>query len=105
MENLLENASKYSTPNTLIKILISEKEHFLRVAVCDIGDGIPKCKRQQIFNLYESSRGQSKGEVEGLGLGLPISYQIVQLHGGSLRCWSRMGKGSIFIVRIPSSQV
>jgi signal transduction histidine kinase len=97
VSNLLTNASKYGNKNP-VKVILSEKENNLLLAVKDQGSGIPAENHERIFEQY--FRGpQTRGE--GLGLGLYIARQIVLGHHGSIWVESTVGHGSVFYVKLP----
>ncbi len=99
--NLLNNAAKYTKPNGSIE-LVSRKEGTTAVIrVRDNGIGIPKNMLKRIFEpFFQVERGQLA--TEGLGVGLPLTRQLVEMHGGSIEATSPgEGLGSEFIVRLP----
>lgn len=69
----------------------------LQIRVSDDGQGIPEAHRDQIFNPFFSTK------KEGTGLGLSISKRIIEIHGGSIRVESQVGKGTTFFIEIPPS--
>ncbi len=99
LTNLLINAFKYASGKPiLIKIVKYEKS--VKILVIDQGMGIDPSKLKIIFNRFE--RAISHNNISGLGLGLYISKRIVEGHGGTLSVKSELGKGSTFIVELPS---
>jgi signal transduction histidine kinase len=73
------------------------------VSVTDTGAGIAKEDLPHLFQDF--SRGQAQPEgVSGCGLGLAISWRIVEVHGGSITVESEPGKGSTFIIHLPVGQ-
>jgi PAS domain S-box-containing protein len=74
---------------------------WVRIRIADNGPGISDAKKEQIFNPFFTTKAPGKGT----GLGLSISYQIVrERHHGQLRCYSEPGKGTEFVIEIPSRQ-
>lgn len=96
--NLLTNAMKYGQGKP-IHIEIQKAADHVLLSVKDQGIGIAKEHQTRIFERFE--RAISKSEISGLGLGLYIVKQIVELHGGTIRVESELGKGSQFIVDLP----
>lgn len=96
--NLLTNAMKYGQGGPIL-IDLSYKGDTAVLAVQDQGMGIAKEHQVRIFERFE--RAVSKSEISGLGLGLYIVKQIVDLHGGTVRVESALGKGSRFVVELP----
>ena len=99
--NLLTNAIKYSPKGGNITITSNKKGREVVVAVADQGIGIDKKFQKKIFErLYQVPETKEK-TFPGLGIGLFISREIIDLHGGRMWVESDKGKGSIFIFTIP----
>ena len=96
--NLVDNAVKYSPRDTPIDIELSSTSDAIRIAVRDRGPGIEIADRTRIFEPFHRS---SPAGVPGVGLGLHIAKQIVELHGGALTVETPVGGGSRFVVTIP----
>jgi PAS domain S-box-containing protein len=101
MENLLDNACKYSSKGTKVVITACRKDQELIVSVADNGIGIPEDELERIFDkMYRVEQSQSL-EKPGLGLGLTICREIVEAHGGRIWAESQPGKGSVFSFALP----
>jgi len=99
MDNLLQNAIKFSPDGTRIETTIGIKENVASISVRDEGPGIPDSERVLIFQrFYQSGRRTATG---GSGLGLAICQRIVRAHGGTITVASKVGNGSIFTVNLP----
>jgi signal transduction histidine kinase len=96
--NLLTNAVKYGREEP-IRVTVSRSRDRAAVRVIDRGIGIEESARDRIFDRYE--RAVSSRNFSGFGLGLWISREIVEAHGGSIRVDSEVGRGSEFIVELP----
>lgn len=72
-----------------------ERNAIVRVTISDEGGGIPAEDLDNIFKLYFTTR------PEGSGIGLSLTYRIIQLHDGSIEVESEIGKGTAFIIRLP----
>ena len=100
--NLLNNASKYSENGSRIWLQAQQLDNEVIVRVRDTGIGIPADKLLRIFDIFmqvDKSLERSQG---GLGIGLTLVKQLVQMHGGSVEVRSDgLGKGSEFVVRLP----
>ncbi len=99
--NLIDNAVKYSEPNTPISLNANQQEQEVIIQVCDQGYGIPLQHQSRIFERFyrvDESRNQATG---GTGLGLSIVKTIVEGMGGKVSVRSRLGEGSIFTVILP----
>lgn len=98
--NLLTNAVKYSPNSGTIRINISQENESIKVSIKDSGMGIPKESLNKIFEKYYRIETKS-GHIQGLGIGLYISYEIIQRHHGKIWVESEEGKGSTFYFKIP----
>ncbi len=96
--NLVDNALKYSPKDTPIEVELSSSPDAIGIAVRDRGPGIGSADRARIFEPFH--RSASTG-VPGVGLGLHIAKQIVELHGGTLSVETPVGGGSRFVVTVP----
>lgn len=96
--NLLTNAAKYAPGKpVIIKVDATDKSGI--ISVKDFGKGITEEDQQKIFNRFE--RAQREGDLKGLGLGLFISREIIEMHKGTIEVTSKIGEGSEFIVKLP----
>ncbi|RYG22074.1 MAG: PAS domain-containing protein [Chitinophagaceae bacterium] len=100
MINLLNNAIKYAPDSKLIKVTIEPIEGFKKVSVQDFGNGIPNDKLLNLFDRYYQVDPTGK-QVSGMGLGLYISSEIIQRHGGTMSVESKLGEGSTFSFTLP----
>jgi PAS domain S-box-containing protein len=100
LDNLINNAIKYSNPGDFVNITTEIEGDFARVAVQDEGVGIPPDKLNRIFERYFQIREDKRAE-KGVGLGLAIVQQIVNAHGGTILVDSEVGKGSVFSFTLP----
>jgi signal transduction histidine kinase len=101
LTNLLTNAIRYGSGKP-VQIELSSEKGYTQIAVCDSGIGISGGDLGRIFGRFE--RAVSANEVPGLGLGLFISKEIVEAHGGTLTVESTFGQGSVFKVSIRSHE-
>lgn len=97
--NLLDNAIKYSNERAVIRVQIVQEEGAVRVEIADAGDGIPEEKIARIFDKFYQCEESHKDQ--GSGLGLSIVKRIMELLGGTITCSSKVGSGTLMIVRIP----
>ncbi len=99
--NLLENAYKYTPPNSPIKVEARWTGVDVLIGVADCGPGIPVEEREKIFQrFYRLDRGH-RADMRGSGLGLAICRGIVEAHGGRIWVEDRPGGGSIFRFTLP----
>jgi signal transduction histidine kinase len=106
VENLIENAIKYSGENVVIDISVDCVDRYLRISVKDNGMGISAYDIKRVFDrFYRSNRREVKQEV-GFGLGLTYVKSVVSAHGGRVEANSRgVGFGSEFVVFMPVSDL
>jgi len=103
--NLLENAVKYSPEGSEITVRVEERDDQLITTVSDRGMGIPADELGQVFERFHRGRQVSSTNYGGLGLGLYITKQIVERHGGSIWVESQEGIGTSFSFALPRSSV
>ena len=102
--NLLSNAVKYNQENGKVTISCREMpDQMLRISVADTGRGIPVEKQDKLFKPFERL-GREAGQIEGTGIGLTITKQIIGKLGGRVGFESEEDKGSTFWVDIPVSK-
>jgi len=100
--NLLNNAKAYSPVGSEIVVSIAKVDEDLIIKVIDSGPGIAKKERGRIFEAFYQKDDGRKGRA-GFGLGLYVSRQIMDLHGGKIWVESSSGKGSTFAFSLPIS--
>lgn len=103
--NLLENAVKYSPEGSDIYVVVEDRGDQVVTAICDRGIGIPTDEIQQVFERFHRGRQVSSTNYGGLGLGLYITKQIIERHGGSIWVESKEGSGTTFFFSLPTEQV
>lgn len=97
LTNLLSNAIRYSKENGRVVVGAKQEENMIELFVRDFGKGIDPRYHQSIFDRYFRVPGT---KVQGSGLGLSISKDFVEAHGGSLIVESELGKGSRFVMKL-----
>lgn len=100
--NLLSNAIKYSPQADTIVVGIRDTENEVEVWVKDFGIGIDKQDQPFIFNRFYRARQADQETFPGLGIGLYVSQQIIQKHGGYFQLASELGKGTTFTFALPA---
>ena len=98
IENLLDNAIKYTSESGKIQINVVSGEMYVEIQVKDTGCGIAADEVNEIFKRFY--RGRAVSRVEGLGLGLYLTQKIITLQGGFLSVRSEPGKGSCFSIHL-----
>lgn len=100
--NLLTNAIKYSPEANNVHVILESSPHEVSVQVIDEGMGMSRDQQEKVFTRFYQVEGTSK--MTGLGLGLYLSKEIVERHGGHIGVNSQIGKGSTFYFSIPRKQ-
>jgi PAS domain S-box-containing protein len=98
LTNLITNAIRYGDGKP-ISLQVHLRGNHVLISVKDLGHGIDKEDQERIFNLFE--RAEKTNSIRGLGLGLYISRQIVNAHGGKIWVESQLNQGSVFYVDMP----
>lgn len=102
VQNLLENAIKYSEANTQIDITLTEAETFAVIAVKDQGIGIDQKYQKKIFKQFY--RIPISSHKKGYGIGLALVKYAVEAHNGTIKIYSEPGKGSTFVFTLPTNK-
>jgi signal transduction histidine kinase len=98
--NLLSNALKFTPEGGRIDVQAALRDGVAEVSITDTGVGISPEDQEAIFEEFRQV-GTAAKRVEGTGLGLAISRKFVELHGGTIRVTSQLGKGSTFTFTLP----
>lgn len=102
LNNFVVNAIKYCGAGKHVEVRVFSEGEMCRVEVIDNGPGMDEDTVRMIFNVY--TRGSSSGGVAGNGLGLKISKDIIDAHGGRIGCQSKLDVGSTFFFEVPLKQ-
>jgi CheY-like chemotaxis protein len=104
--NLLNNAAKYTDPGGRVWLTAGREGDRVVIAVRDTGVGIEPAMLARVFDLFTQLDGARDRASGGLGIGLTLVRQLVELHGGTVEARSEgPGKGSEFVVRLPAPAV
>jgi two-component system, OmpR family, sensor kinase len=101
LENLVDNAVKYTSAGGWVRVTVDLKGDDVRVTVADSGIGIPGEAVRHVFERFYRVDAARSREEGGTGLGLAIVEWIVQAHGGRVVVDSRPGEGTLVTVRLP----
>jgi signal transduction histidine kinase len=96
--NLITNAIKFSPEGSSIRLSITKSGGHLDIAVEDKGKGMDEITVQHVFDKYYRAPGQTE---TGFGLGLTFCKQVVEAHGGTITCASKVNEGTTFSIAIP----
>jgi signal transduction histidine kinase len=102
--NLVSNAVKFTQKGGRVDIRGAREGRMIRVAVSDTGVGVPAEDLPRLFDKYEQASTRAPRRERGTGLGLYITRQLVELHGGEITVESEVGKGSTFSFTIPVAE-
>ena len=105
INNLLDNAVKYSKENLAIKLTTENSGSNLKIKIEDNGIGMNKETVNRIFEKFYRAHTGNVHNVKGFGLGLSYVKTMVEAHHGTIKADSVLGKGSTFIINIPLTQV
>ncbi|MDE3251164.1 MAG: two-component sensor histidine kinase [Bacteroidota bacterium] len=101
VNNLLENAIKYSPPDTPVTISLAEENNRIRLTVSDQGSGISDGEKKKIFEKFYRSGNENTRKSKGTGLGLYLCQRIMKSHKGSIMVSDNIPRGSSFIASFP----
>lgn len=101
MENLIDNAVKFSPEGGKITVGIKEEAHRFLISIADQGVGIPRTDIVRVFDKFHRVDSSVTRDTGGSGLGLAIAKYIVDVHGGRIWAESKEGKGSTFYFTLP----
>jgi two-component system sensor histidine kinase KdpD len=103
LRQLLENAAKYSPPDSPIAIAAAMGKGCVAIRIRDFGKGIPESERARIFDKFYRG-GQVRGQIPGAGIGLTIARAVVEAHNGKIRVESTAGEGTVFCVELHTAE-
>lgn len=102
LDNLLDNAVKYTSPGGTIALRASQEGTVVRVSVSDSGIGIPRSQMDKLFEKFFRADNALRFQTSGSGLGLYVVKNIIRAHGGSVRAESEENKGTTFTLELPA---
>lgn len=101
VQNLLQNAIKYSPEGGIVDLCLERQGTSLRLKIADQGIGIPTDALPRIYQRFYRAANVSRYQIGGIGIGLYVVREIITLHGGSIAVNSVEDQGSVFTVRLP----
>jgi signal transduction histidine kinase len=102
--NLLINAIKFTPQGGAVAVRVRAEGSFAAVEVSDTGIGIPEAELPHIFDRFRQAGDSRTRQLSGVGIGLSLAKELAEKQGGSLSAGSRVGQGSIFVLRLPFSE-
>ncbi|WP_208678066.1 circadian input-output histidine kinase CikA [Synechococcus elongatus] len=103
--NLLSNAVKFTEPQGMVSLRVWREGDRAVFQVSDTGIGIPESEQSHLFQKFQQLDTSIRRQYGGTGLGLALTKQLVELHGGHIQVESSVGQGSTFTVWIPEQSV
>jgi signal transduction histidine kinase len=103
LDNLIENALKYSAPGSRVEVSLASDGAGISLSLTDQGCGIGPEDQKAIFEPFFRSRAARNAGIAGTGLGLAIAARIAKALGGHLSCASELGRGSRFTLWLPQA--
>ncbi len=103
VNNLIDNAVKYSDKAPEVNIVLKEQRDLIRLTVKDSGIGMKREHLKQVFDKFYRVPTGNIHNVKGFGLGLSYAQTIIKLHGGTISVESELGKGTEFTITLPKS--
>jgi len=101
VDNLLDNAIKYTNSGGKLELELSCGIKEVEFKIKDSGLGIPKSQQERVFSKFFRGENIMKVQTEGTGLGLFITKNIIEAHGGKIWFDSKEGKGTTFYFTLP----
>ena len=100
--NLVSNAAKYCRENgeVCVRVTTNTRYDHIRIVVSDTGFGIPKEKMKTLFKRFQDGSYRQHENI-GTGLGLALTHDLVYLHKGTIKCESKLDKGTTFTIELP----
>jgi len=102
--NLLSNAFKFTQEGS-VKLYLNKSDNQIIFRVIDTGIGISEEDISKLFEPFTQFHSRQKGRQQGVGLGLSITRRLLNLMGGSITCYSTVGEGTEFIIRVPYTSI
>lgn len=102
LENILDNASKYTDQGGAIHIRTESRDDFVHVEISDTGVGIPEANMGRLFEKFHRIPNDLSHKISGSGLGLYWVEKIIDLHNGTIGVDSKLGEGTTFHIYVPA---
>jgi len=103
-DNLLTNAIKYNRQGGKIGVNLNQDSEYVYIQIMDTGVGISHQSLKEVFTRHFQEKAKPLGNAKGLGIGLSLVQEIVNLHQGKIHLESELGKGTTFTVMLPKTQ-
>lgn len=100
IQNLLENAVKYSPPGAEVTFRTNQKNGRFHFSIADQGQGIPDSEKEAVFEKFYRVGNEETRQTTGTGLGLYIVKQVVKAHGGTITVGDNIPQGTVFTINL-----
>ena len=100
VNNLVENALKYSPKDAAIQVVLSKQKHIAKLEIKDIGPGIANDEKKKVFHKFYRIGNEATKRAKGTGLGLYLTKRIITNHKGDITVTDNPGGGSIFVATL-----
>jgi two-component system, OmpR family, sensor histidine kinase SenX3 len=104
LRNLIDNAIRYSPPNTRVGVGVRSRDGLVSISVTDQGEGLSAEDQERVFERFYRVDAARSRHTGGTGLGLSIVKHVAANHGGEVTLWSQPGQGSTFTLRLPEME-
>lgn len=101
LQNLIQNGIKYSPEGGSIFVQVAQQQQHALVTITDCGIGIPQAALPRLFQRFFRADNADHHQISGLGIGLYVVREIIDLHGGTVHVESVEGQGSTFTIKLP----
>ncbi|MEZ0471135.1 ATP-binding protein [Luteimonas salinilitoris] len=103
LDNLLDNASQYAPPGSVVdaRLSVDAAAEMVRIVVSDSGPGFSPALAKNLFRRFFKGEASPRAGRDGLGIGLATARELVELHGGEIGASSRPGEGASFWITLP----
>jgi signal transduction histidine kinase len=105
IQNLIQNAIKYSPSGGRVTVQVERQAANACIRVSDQGIGIPAAALPQLFRRFYRAPNADSQHISGMGIGLYVVKEIVELHGGTVEVASQESQGSTFTISLPLLKV
>jgi signal transduction histidine kinase len=104
LNNLVENALKYSPADKSIQVTLTADQKFIRISVKDEGTGIASAEKKKIFEKFYRIGDENTRRAKGTGLGLYLTSKIIEDHKGVVFVEDNTPSGSTFVIQLPKNK-
>jgi signal transduction histidine kinase len=101
VQNLLQNAVKYSPAGGVVTVRVYRQNDRANLSVSDQGIGIPEVAQANLFQQFYRATNVEAQQIQGMGIGLYVVKEVVNIHDGEITVQSREGEGSTFTISLP----